>query len=382
MPTLPATLDLMLCGDVMCGRGIDQILPTPSDPVLYEDYVRDARDYVRLAERRNGPIPRRAGFDHVWGDALHALRHYRQPRRIVNLETAITRHSRPWPGKGIHYRMHPANAPLLTALGIDVCVLANNHVLDWRAAGLRETRSTLLAHGIRCCGAGGNAEEAAAPAVLSLDGGRRLLVFGFALPDSGVPEDWAATPRRPGVNRLPDLGEASLAAAIARIRAQSGADDRIVVSIHWGPNWGYAVGAAERRFARALIDEAGADLVHGHSSHHPKGMELHRDRLILYGCGDFLNDYEGIAGHEGYRPDLVLMYLPTLDPADGRLRALRLVPLRLRRFRLERVDEAAAHWLAALLDRESAGHGLRVAIDRDDPFHSLLARPDQPAGAR
>ncbi len=41
---------LFLCGDVMTGRGIDQVLPYPCDPVLHERYVDSALDYVRLAE--------------------------------------------------------------------------------------------------------------------------------------------------------------------------------------------------------------------------------------------------------------------------------------------------------------------------------------------
>lgn len=66
------TIELFLCGDVMLGRGIDQILPNPVDPVLRESYVRSAREYVRLAERAHGRIPRKVGFDHVRGDALPA----------------------------------------------------------------------------------------------------------------------------------------------------------------------------------------------------------------------------------------------------------------------------------------------------------------------
>jgi poly-gamma-glutamate capsule biosynthesis protein CapA/YwtB (metallophosphatase superfamily) len=45
------TVRLLLCGDVMTGRGVDQILPQPGDPTLHEDYVRDARRYVELAKR-------------------------------------------------------------------------------------------------------------------------------------------------------------------------------------------------------------------------------------------------------------------------------------------------------------------------------------------
>ena len=51
------TLTLWLAGDVMTGRGIDQVQLHPGDPVLYERHVRDARDYVRLAEQLSGPVP-------------------------------------------------------------------------------------------------------------------------------------------------------------------------------------------------------------------------------------------------------------------------------------------------------------------------------------
>jgi poly-gamma-glutamate synthesis protein (capsule biosynthesis protein) len=51
-------IKLFLAGDVMLGRAIDQILRHPGDPQLYEGYLHSAHDYVRLAERTNGPIPR------------------------------------------------------------------------------------------------------------------------------------------------------------------------------------------------------------------------------------------------------------------------------------------------------------------------------------
>lgn len=40
---------------------------------------------------------------------------------------------------------------------------------------------------------------------------------------------------------------------------------------------------------------AGVDVVHGHSSHHAKGAEVYRGKLILYGAGDLISDYEGIS---------------------------------------------------------------------------------------
>ena len=124
---------------------------------------------------------------------------------------------------------------------------------------------------------------------------------------------------------LPDLSARTVAQIADRVRAVKRPGDLALASIHWGGNWGYQIPAAEREFAHALIDRAGVDLIHGHSSHHPKAIEIYRDKLILYGCGDFLNDYEGIAGYEQYRGDLVLMYLPRLAAAAGRLVELRLI---------------------------------------------------------
>jgi poly-gamma-glutamate synthesis protein (capsule biosynthesis protein) len=142
--------------------------------------------------------------------------------------------------------------------------------------------------------------------------------------------------------------------------------DILVVSVHWGGNWGYEVPEAQCRFARGLIDEAGVSIVWGHSSHHPKAIEVHNGGLILYGCGDFLNDYEGIGGHERYRGDLVLMYLPELDPSERALRGLTLVPFRTRRLRLERAGAGDTRWLADMLGREGAPFDTRVEIGRDD----------------
>jgi poly-gamma-glutamate synthesis protein (capsule biosynthesis protein) len=355
-PTAPVRL--FLCGDVMTGRGIDQVLPHPSAPQLYEPWVSSAQDYVRLAERRNGPIRRPVGFAELWGEALRAWSDHRPDLRIVNLETSVTTSDDYLP-KGINYRMHPANAGCLRAAGIDCCVLANNHVLDWGESGFLETLRVLRGEGLRTAGAGRTAGEAAEPALLDVAGGARVIVAAFCTGSSGVPPGWAAGPDQPGVNRVtPSAAVAErLAAQLAAIRRPG---DVVVASIHWGPNWGYDVPDAHRRFAHALIELAGVAVVHGHSSHHPMAMEVHRGRLILYGCGDFLTDYEGITGHEAYRPDLALMYFADVDPATGGLKALILTPLQMRNFRLNAVASKDIAWLRDRLTRECARFGAAV----------------------
>lgn len=345
-------MTLFLCGDVMTGRGIDQVLPHPGDAKLHEGYAASALDYVKLAEKAHGPIPRPAAFDYVWGDALVEWARARPDVRIVNLETAITSRDDWQRGKGIHYRMNPANVPCLTAARIDCGTLANNHVLDWGYAGLAQTLDTLHGAGIHTAGAGRDKAEAAAPAVLETGKGR-VLVFAFGTESSGIPLDWAAGVGTPGVNLLPEFSGATLRNIAQQVKAAKQARDVVVASIHWGGNWGYVVPTAHRDFARGLIDACGVDVVYGHSSHHPMGIEIHRGRPILYGCGDFLNDYEGIEGYEAYRGDLSLMYFLTLDPVDGKLLRLRMVPLQMRRFRLQHAAEPDVRWLRDRLDREA-----------------------------
>jgi poly-gamma-glutamate capsule biosynthesis protein CapA/YwtB (metallophosphatase superfamily) len=360
---------VFLCGDVMTGRGIDQVLPYPGNPVLREAYVRDARQYVHLAEVANGPIPRPVDIAYIWGDALEELERAGTDVRIINLETSVTRSEDPWPDKGIHYRMHPENIGCLTAARIDCCCLANNHVLDWGYAGLAETLLTLDRAGVAHAGAGGTAEEAAAPAVLNVAGKGRVFVFSFGSTTSGIPWGWGATTDRPGVNLLEDLSEATARRVASRIRREQQPADVTVASIHWGGNWGYAIPDEQIRFAHQLVEE-GVDIVHGHSSHHAKSLEVYRDRLILYGCGDFLNDYEGIGGYEEFRSDLALMYLAKVDPQQGRLVEVRLVPMKVRRFRLHRASALDVHGLCDLLNRLGGPFGTQVQWESD---HNMFA---------
>jgi poly-gamma-glutamate synthesis protein (capsule biosynthesis protein) len=364
-PSRQSLITLFLCGDVMTGRGIDQILPHPCDPVIHEPCMTSAVGYVELAERATGPIPRPADFSYIWGDALKEWARMRPDARIINLETSVTR-SDEWEAKGINYRMHPDNFPCITAAGIDCGVLANNHVLDWGISGLVETLETLGKAGMKSAGAGRNIGEAEAPAVLEIAGKGRVLVFSWGSETSGIPPSWAASEGRPGVNLLRDLSAGAVREIGRKVRRVRRPGDVVVASIHWGGNWGYQIPREQTEFARGLIDEAGVDVIHGHSSHHVKGIEVYQGRPILYGCGDFLNDYEGIGGYEAYRSDLGLMYFATLDPSDGTLADLRMIPTRIRHFRVNRASRADAAWLRDVLNREGRKFGTKVELNGDD----------------
>jgi poly-gamma-glutamate synthesis protein (capsule biosynthesis protein) len=359
-------ITLFLGGDVMTGRGIDQALPHPSPPFIYEAYVTDAGTYLHLAEEAHGPIAKPVDFAYVWGDALWEWELSAPDVRLVNLETAIARSSAYWRGKGINYRMSPENIPVLAAAKIDAVALANNHVLDWGYEGLTETIRALEKAGIGHAGAGRNATDAESPAVLDLGPKGRVLVLSLAHGSSGVPPDWAADGGRAGVNLVADLSEATVSRIAGQVRSRKRPGDVVVLSVHWGANWGYDVPAEQARFSRRVIDDAAVDIVHGHSSHHVRPVEVYRNKLILYGCGDLINDYEGIAGNEAFRPDLALLFLARIDTASGRLLGLDMTPLQLRKFRLGRASPRDAEWLAGVLNREGKAFGTGVVVTPDN----------------
>ncbi len=369
---------LFLCGDVMTGRGVDQILAHPCPPGIQEPYVRDARDYVALAEEANGPIPRPVSPAYIWGDALQELERVAPDARIFNLETSVTTSDDVWPGKGIHYRMHPWNVDCLMASGVDVCVLANNHVLDYGRAGLHETIATLTEAGLKVTGVGASIDQAREPALVNISSGGRILVFAVGAENSGISNAWAATAASSGVDLLRDYSDATADALLARVRSRKQPGDVAVLSIHWGDNWGYEVPDAHIRFAHRLLDGS-VDLIHGHSSHHPRPLEIYRDKLVLYGCGDVITDYEGITGYEEFRADLVLMYFPRLNPDTGELIELHMTPLQIRRMQLVRPSVGDREWLRQRLTDVSKDFGCEVAFAAGETTLEIRRRIPSPA---
>jgi len=264
--------------------------------------------------------------------------------------------------------MSPENAACLVAADVDCCVLGNNHVLDLGPVGLLDTLSSLERLRIESTGAGPDLDQTKAPASLDLPRGGRVIVFSVALVTRGVPRSWAAKSDAPGVNLLPDLSNVSAARIADQVARTRRPGDVVIVSVHWGPNWGYEVPAEQRRFAHELIDKAGVSIVHGHSSHHAKAIEVYHDRLILYGCGDFLNDYEGIEGYEEFLANIAVVYFASVAPMSCDLVGLDMVPLQIRRFQPARPSSQDTDRLLRTLDRETRRFGARVRLKDDGRF--------------
>lgn len=166
------------------------------------------------------------------------------------------------------------------------------------------------------------------------DGCGRVVVMAGGHMSSGVPYTWRADANKSGVNYVEVNSPNKTVKTINELIGAKKSGDVIVYSIHWGSNWGWDLEEGQREFAHRLIDEAGVDVIHGHSSHHIKGVEMYKKKLIIYGCGDFISDYEGISSSlsidEGFRDDLSFMYFAEVDPPTGNTKELRLAPMRLK----------------------------------------------------
>lgn len=361
----PARADttLLICGDVMTGQGIAPLLPPTGARTRRS--MRSALDYVHHAGSRPPParedpghadsLPRPVCFDYPWGDALSLLRRAAPDLRLANLEASITTRGTP-AAPPIHARLSPQQLPALAALGVQGVVLAGPHALDWGPSGLHDTLHSLREAGIAGVGAGLDREQAAQEGQWLLPGRGRLRLLAYGHASCGLTAAAAAGEGRPGINWLRDLDAGAVAEIAARVAAQRREGDLVVVSLHWGAQWGYEVTAEQRRFAHALVDTAGVDLVWGQASRHPRPIEVYRGRLILYGVGTFLKDAGWAVGHEHLRPELAALYLPRLA-ADGSLRELCLWPVHVHLFRLRRACASETLWLARALGSACHPHG-------------------------
>lgn len=347
---------LFLGGNVMTGRGIDQILPESLDSRLYEPFIANANRYIKIAEHKNGKIPKNIDYQYVWGDALDIWQGMDPALKLINLETAITENDEPLAEKGLNYRMHPENTKVLKTAGIDFCHLANNHTIDWQKAGIKETIKSLdqaqIAHG----GAGYTEKEAIKPTIFRKSFGR-VLIFAFGLPGSGVKRHWKATKEKAGIAYLPKPDQQTLTRVKKIIDSFSRPQDKVFISMHWGKQWGYEIPDYQRNFAHQLIDKAGVDLIYGHSSHHPKGVEVYNDKLILYGAGSMVNDFEGIGGYEKYPRNLSLMYFPKMNAKTGDLEKLSVIPMRLNQFQLHSGTKSDAQKVKTILNLKNSQLG-------------------------
>lgn len=290
-----------------------------------------------------------------WGDTLPVLA--QADIRFANLECVLADGGTPQPGKVFHFRSDARNVAVLTAADINSVSLANNHVLDYGADAFRETLPALDRSGILHAGAGPDRDAARRPSI------RRVghTAVGFIAFTDNQP-DWEAGPRQPGVYYVPvderQQGETRVGDLLALVRRTKARAELLVVSAHWGGNWGADVPPAHRDLGRALVD-AGADVVFGHSAHIFRGVELYRGRPLIYSAGDFIDDY---AVDPEERNDESFIFL--VETAAGAPSRVRLFPTVIAGFQA-RLAGRSSRRIAGRMQRLSAGLGTPSRWDED-----------------
>ncbi len=272
-------LTFAFAGDVMIGRGYDN----------------------------NGGIIDTWGVDTIFTPTRHLLAS--MDLASVNLECVLTNAVVHHPTKAIYFKGQPSSVSGLANAGIDFANLANNHILDYMAAGMLETQSLLDSVGIAHSGAGMNDLLARRAKFISRNG-ISLAMLGFS-DRTGSYNNYQpfldAGRSRPGFamwNRTAIESTVPEASALA---------DFVVLNIHAGDEYSLAPSlqrgdwddvetvdgnaglfelipdTLQRQVRRYAIDQ-GADLVICHHPHVLQGFEVYNGKLIAHSLGDYIFD--------------------------------------------------------------------------------------------
>jgi len=197
-----------------------------------------------------------------------------------NLECPISDQGTPVQKK-YTFRAHPSAIDALAASGINVVSLANNHILDYGTIALEDTLALLEKHEVAYAGAGHNEEEAREGAFFEING-IKTAILAYSGVFVGTYPAWRAGPEKAGALYYCDREQ-----FIADIEGVCRRADVVIVSLHFGDEYTHRVSDEQREIARLAVD-SGADLILGHHSHTPQGIEIYRDRPIIYSLGNFL----------------------------------------------------------------------------------------------
>lgn len=380
----------------MLGRLVDALLPTS---IARQAPGSDPESAAKLVDRHFlSKYPELKSYNYLspWGNSVNLIRS--ADVVIANLETALTTSERKWRDKAFNYRSHPGNVQCLTEVGMGggrkrgYVSLANNHTLDWEVEGLIETVKTLNDAGVEFAGAGRTQEEARRPASLQLGGTEldtecwNVRCWSF----SDHPSEWKVVDTFNLIDYTSQGREKlkrQICAEQSNKRGEGDSNqksDLKVVSMHWGPNYRWQPASEIVELAHSLIDECDVDIIHGHSSHHVQGAEIYNRKLIIYGCGDFVDDY---AVDRSWRNDLSAAWRVTVgvkedEPEQGKklvVQKLEVFPNGIRRFSacLLSPDDEDHQWVQERFRTLCDGFGTKVEKELGNEGQIIINVRDQ-----
>jgi len=316
---------IVLVGDVMLGRLVNEAL-------------------------RQRPL------EYPWGNTLSLFRS--ADIRMCNLECVISDIGKPWSAapKEFHFRSDAKNVRVLSAGDINVVSSANNHSLDYGYEAAEDMLRLLDNANIKHTGLGNSLNEAERLALLNVHH-KKIGVVAFT---DNEPE-WEATFNKPGVLFVPtELTDERSVRFLDLVKRSKESVDLLIVSAHWGPNWGYEPPEEHTRFAHALV-EVGADIVFGHSGHVFRGIEIHRRRPILYCAGDFIDDY---AIDPVERNDESFIFL--LEGEGDKVDRIELYPTRIEKFQANLVKGLEIRLIGNKMRQLCAELGTRLVLKKSE----------------
>lgn len=195
---------------------------------------------------------------------------------IVNLEAPVTNSNSKILKTGPHLKSEKESTlEVLKALNINLCTLANNHVLDYDEQGVLDTINFCKENNIQTVGAGKNKEEAAKVLYLETDVGK-IAIINIA------ENEWAsATDTTAGANGMDLIDD------VKQIQEAKKKSDFVFVIVHGGHEYYNLPSPRMQKQYRFYVDN-GADIVVGHHTHCISGMETYEDKPIYYSLGNFL----------------------------------------------------------------------------------------------
>lgn len=223
----------------------------------------------------------------VWGFANVRAVTSRADLFIVNLECPFT-NTTDKIAKNFNFKARPQQVASLLSAGVDAVSLANNHLMDFGAAGLFDTISTLDTNGIAHFGAGRSLAAARSPAILTKNGIRIALLGYFFLGDRNIePREVIATNKTPGVaGDFSDL--AAMKSMIAQdILAARSRADHVIIFFHWGREGRSQLEPYQQQLGHFAVDQ-GASAVVGSHPHVLQGIESYKGVTIAYSLGNFV----------------------------------------------------------------------------------------------
>lgn len=315
---MSSTITICFGGDTMLGRMTNEMI--------------DATDYA-----------------YPWGNIRSLL--HATDLNIINLETTLT-NSTAIVRKVFNFKATPDKIETVKAGRIDVVNIANNHILDFDVTGLQETIATLDEAHIAHVGAGGSINAARKPTIIT----RNNIKIGIIGYTDNEP-NWRATADKPGVNYLKVGDIAQFKQDIASLK---GTVDIIIVGYHWGPNMREQPSSAHQAFAHAMID-AGVDIIHGHSAHIFQGIEIYKDKLIMYDTGDLVDDY---AVDPKLRNDLSFLFFVTITKnGTVAISDIKLIATQIKNMQVNHATNSDTAWSIARIQKLSQEFGTRITSD-------------------